>query len=85
MEIKNKYRSIDMKENGGMNEDEYVKLVERIHSSLDKRLSCVSEYISSIRNDINHFGFSNSCEPYDNLLKNLKKNYAEFINLIGRE
>lgn len=81
-EIKKKYKSIDIKNKELMNEDEYVKLVEKVHSSIDKRLFNISKEVSDARNDINHFGFSNSSEPYDKLQKKLEKRYVEFINII---
>lgn len=83
--IKKNYKSIDIKNKELMNEDEYVKLVEKVHSSIDKRLFNISKEVSDARNDINHFGFSNNGEPYTSLQKKLEENYAKFINLIGRE
>lgn len=84
-EIKKKYKSFDMKEKKLMGEDEYVKLVEKIHSSIEKELFGISKSVSDDRNDINHFGFSNSGKPYNKLQEILEENYAKFIKIIAEK
>lgn len=63
-------------------DEKYREKIEEIINGIDDELAYILKDIATMRNDINHFGFSKENFKYDTFNKNIKKLYNHFLDYI---
>ena len=65
--------------------EEYKDKVSYIVENIDDDLVKLTVSIGSMRNDINHFGFTKNTMNYDDLNRNIAELYKKFLEYIDRD